>query len=246
MKNFLLLLVFALRAFLHAEKESKPNVLFIAIDDMNDGITLFGKDRPFKTPNLEKLAKRGCSFRRLTAPPACNPSRTSVLTGKRPHLSGVYGNKTNWRKACREIATLPEYFRKHGYQAEGYGKVYHHHGNGAFNDPEAWDKFRKMDAQFMPASKLNGAKRYGSRNTDWGPWPKDEQETETIDFKSVSYAEEALARKQDKPFFLACGIFKPHSPFFAPPKYHALYDGGVDMPVLKKDDWDDLPAAQAS
>jgi arylsulfatase A-like enzyme len=140
---------------------------------------------------------------------------------------------------------LPEYFRKHGYHAEGYGKVYHHHGNGAFNDPKAWDKFRKMDSQFMPEAKLNGAKRYGSRNTDWGPWPKDEEVGETIDFKSVSYAEEALARKQDKPFFLACGIFKPHSPFFAPPKYHALYDDDLAMPLLKKDDWDDLPEGAA-
>ena len=168
MKSFPILLVFALSALLLAGEESKPNVLFIAIDDMNDGITLFGKDRPFKTPNLEKLAKRGVFFSQAyCSSPACNPSRASVLTGKRPHLSGVYGNKTNWRKACREVATLPEYFRTHGYRAEGYGKVYHHHGNGAFNDPGAWDKFRKMDAQFMPENKLNGAKRYGSRNTDW-------------------------------------------------------------------------------
>ena len=86
MKNFPLLLVFALSAFLHAEKEPKPNVLFIAIDDMNDGITLFGKDRPFKTPNLEKLAKRGVFFPGPIArlPPATLPgqafSRASGLT----------------------------------------------------------------------------------------------------------------------------------------------------------------------
>ena len=113
-------------------------------------------------------------------------------------------------KGLPEIATLPEYFRKHGYQAEGYGKVYHHHGNGAFNDPEAWDKFRKMDAQFMPASKLNGAKRYGSRNTDWGRWPKDEQETETIDFKSVGYAEEAWPQTKQALLF---GLRNLQAPF---------------------------------
>ena len=78
MKNLPVLLMFVLSAFLQAKEVRKPNVLFIAIDDMNDGITLFGKDRPFKTPNLEKLAKRGVFF-----------SRASVLTGKRPHLSGV-------------------------------------------------------------------------------------------------------------------------------------------------------------
>ena len=92
MKNFPILIVFLLGAFLLAGEESKPNVLFIAVDDMNDGITLFGKDRPFKTPNLEKLAKRGVFFSRAyCSSPACNPSRASVLTGKRPHLSGVYG-----------------------------------------------------------------------------------------------------------------------------------------------------------
>ena len=165
MKNFPVLLVFALSALLLAGEESKPNVLFIAIDDMNDGITLFGRDRPFKTPHIEKLAKRGVFFSRAyCSSPACNPSRASVLTGKRPHKTGIYGNKTDWREACREVATLPEYFRRHGYRAEGYGKLYHHHGDGAFNDPRAWDEFRKMDPQYMPDSKLNGAKGYGSPN----------------------------------------------------------------------------------
>ena len=97
MKNLPAIFFLLLCALLNAEEESKPNVLFIAIDDMNDGITLFGKDRPFKTPNLEKLAKRGVFFSRAyCSSPACNPSRASVLTGKRPHLTGVYGNKTNW------------------------------------------------------------------------------------------------------------------------------------------------------
>ena len=246
MKNFPVLLVFALSALLLAGEESKPNVLFIAIDDMNDGITLFGRDRPFKTPHIEKLAKRGVFFSRAyCSSPACNPSRASVLTGKRPHKTGIYGNRTDWREACREVATLPEYFRRHGYRAEGYGKLYHHHGEGAFNDPRAWDEFRKMDPQYMPDSKLNGAKGYGSRNTDWGPWPKDGEEARTIDFKSVGYALKALSRKGNKPFFLACGIFKPHSPFFAPPRYHAVYAEDFPMPVLGEDDWADLPTGAA-
>ena len=246
MKNFPVLLVFALSALLLAGEESKPNVLFIAIDDMNDGITLFGRDRPFKTPHIEKLAKRGVFFSRAyCSSPACNPSRASVLTGKRPHKTGIYGNRTDWREACREVATLPEYFRRHGYRAEGYGKLYHHHGEGAFNDPRAWDEFRKMDPQYMPDSKLNGAKGYGSRNTDWGPWPKDGEEARTIDFKSVGYALKALSRNGNKPFFLACGIFKPHSPFFAPPRYHAVYAEDFPMPVLGEDDWADLPTGAA-
>ena len=233
-----------------AAEGRRPNVLLITIDDMNDGIGLFGADRPFKTPNIEALAKRGVFFSRAyCASAACNPSRAAMLTGLRPHKTGVYGNRTDWRGACRGHLTIPEYFRKHGYYAAGFGKVYHHQGNGAFNDPEAWDTFKKMDPQYMPPKKLNGATRYGSRNTDWGSWPENDQESRTIDFKSVGYAIKVLQEKRDrsaKPFFLACGIFKPHSPFFAPPKYHALYNESLPLPLRKDDDWDDLPSGAAA
>ena len=176
-----------------ADAALKPNVLFIAIDDMNDGITLFGEDRPFKTPNIDKLAERGVFFSRAyCSSAACNPSRASILTGKRPHETGIYGNKADWRNACRNVVTIPEYFRKHGYHVESYGKIYHHQLDGAFNDPDSWDRFRKMDPQFMPPSKLNNAKWYGSANTDWGPWPSDEQESMTIDYKSVGYGSNFL------------------------------------------------------
>lgn len=229
---------------------NKPNVLFITIDDMNDGISLFGKDKPFKTPQIEALAKRGVFFSRAyCASPACNPSRAATLTGLRPHKTGIYGNKTDWRGATIEHSTIPEYFRKHGYYTAGFGKIYHHQSDGAFNDPKAWHTFKKMDAQYMPKKKLNGARQYGSRNTDWGGWPKDEQEHRTIDFKSVGYAIDILKQKQPpspsaqgKPFFLACGIFKPHSPFFAPPKYHKQYEATLTLPIRKHDDWNDLPS----
>lgn len=223
-----------------------PNVLFIAVDDMNDGITLFGEDRPFKTPNIRDLTRRGVFFSRAyCASAACNPSRAAILTGKRPHITGAYGNSADWRAAARGCLTLPEYFGRHGYSTAGFGKIYHHHRDGAFNDPASWDKFRKMDAQYMPKEKLNGATKYGSRNTDWGAWPKNSEETKTIDYKSVSYAIGVLKQDHDKPFFLACGIFKPHSPFFAPNKYHELYDKKISLPQRKEDDWSDLPAGAA-
>jgi arylsulfatase A-like enzyme len=228
----------------------KPNVLLIIIDDMNDGISLFGKNRPFKTPHIETLAQRGVFFSRAyCASAACNPSRAATLTGLRPHRTGIYGNNTDWRRATKGHLTLPEYFGRHGYFTAGFGKIYHHQKNGAFNDPAAWDMFKKMDAQYMPQEKLNHAQEYGSRNTDWGPWPRDDQESKTIDFKSVGYAIEALKQQpkssQSKPFFLACGIFKPHSPFFAPPTYHRRYDDSLDLPLRRGDDWDDLPSGAA-
>jgi len=226
-----------------ARAADSPNVLFIAIDDMNDGISLFGEERPFKTPHIRGLAERGVFFSRAyCASPACNPSRAAIISGRRPHNTGIYGNDTDWRAATRGVLTLPEYFGRHGYHTVGFGKIYHHKSNGAFNDPGAWDHFRKMDAQYMPEKKLNGAPSYGSRNTDWGAWPADSEETRTMDYKSVSYAIEVLKQKHDRPFFLACGIFKPHSPFFAPPKYHRLYEEEIALPERKENDWSDLPA----
>jgi arylsulfatase A-like enzyme len=228
----------------------RPNVLLITIDDMNDGISLFGADRPFKTPNIETLAKRGVFFNRAyCASAACNPSRASMLTGLRPHKTGIYGNRTDWRRAAGEHLTLPEYFGRHGYYTAGFGKIYHHHSNGAYNDPDSWDRFKKMDPQYMPPKKLNGATRYGSRNTDWGAWPADDHEEKTIDFKSVGYATRVIEQKRNssgKPFFLACGIFKPHSPFFAPPKYHTRYKTPPPLPPRKEDDWSDLPTGAAA
>ncbi|MDG2383010.1 MAG: sulfatase [Pirellulaceae bacterium] len=229
---------------------SPPNVLLITIDDMNDGISLFGHDRPFKTPHIEQLATRGVFFRRAyCVSAACNPSRAATLTGLRPATTGVYGNATDWRNATKGRLTLPEYFGKYGYHTAGFGKIYHHHGKGRFNDPAAWTTFREMDDQYMPPAKLNGADNYGSRNTDWGAWPKDQDEQKTIDFRSVKYTIDFLKRNRHlakssepaQPFFLACGIFKPHSPFYAPPRYHAFYPDDIPLPLRQVDDWNDLP-----
>ena len=132
-------------AFAESEIKTAPNVLFITIDDMNDGVSLFGKDKPFKTPQVDALAKRGVFFSRAyCTSAACNPSRASMLTGLRPHETGIYGNKTDWRAATKGHLTIPEYFRKQGYHTAGFGKIYHHQYDGAFNDPDAWDNFKKM------------------------------------------------------------------------------------------------------
>jgi arylsulfatase A-like enzyme len=96
----------------------------------------------------------------------------------------------------------------------------------------------------MPPKKLNGAPEYGSPNTDWGPWPADERNT--IDFHTANYCVNTMRKRAaDRPLFLACGIFKPHSPFFAPLKYHETYSG-MEKPVRHADDWDDLPSGAAT
>ena len=221
--------------------QERPDVLFVAIDDMNDWVSLLDPDSPIQTPNLERLAKRGTLFTKAyCASPACNPSRVATLTGLRPTTSGVYGNKSNWRKALPNRKTIMQCFQDGGYEVKGAGKIFHHHLEGAFHDEASFDDFQPMAPQNMPDQKLNGAPEYGSRNTDWGVWPPNE--SDTIDFKTVDYCIEALqAERNGKPLFLACGIFKPHSPFFAPEKYHEPYLG-IELPHRNPEDWGDLPS----
>ena len=110
---------------------AKPNVLFIAIDDMNDWTTLFDPNNPIHTPNLERLARRGTFFTRAyCAAPGCNPSRTAILTGLRPSTSGVYTNRESWRDQLPDVVTLPQHFRRNGYAAIGAGKIFHHGRTG--------------------------------------------------------------------------------------------------------------------
>ncbi|MDF1656888.1 MAG: sulfatase [Verrucomicrobiales bacterium] len=233
--GFLAVFVVALSGFSAAVE--RPDVLFIAVDDMNDWISLLDPDSPIKTPNLERLAARGMSFTRAyCVSPACNPSRVATITGLRPSTSGVYGNKSDWRRALPDRLTLFQQFREVGYFVAGAGKIFHHHLDGAFHDDASFESFEPMREQLYPETKLNGAPEYGSPNTDWGVWPPHEKDS--IDFGTVEAAKRILREApDDRPLFLACGIFKPHSPFFAPQEWHEE----TPLPLRKEDDWDDLP-----
>jgi arylsulfatase A-like enzyme len=222
-------------------KADRPDILFIAVDDMNDWISLLDPSSPIRTPNLERLASRGTLFTRAySASPACNPSRTAALTGIRPSASGVYGNRSDWRRAMPDRATIMQRLRESGYFVRGAGKIFHHHLEGAFHDPRSFDDFQPMRPQLYPLEKLNRGPKSVSINADWGVWPP--REEDSIDFRTADYCIEALQNPpSDQPLLLACGIYKPHSPFFAPAKYHQGY-AGIALPVRKEDDWNDLPA----
>ena len=117
---------------------AKPNVLFIAIDDLNDWIGCLGGHPQARTPNLDQLAKRGVLFTRAyCAAPSCNPSRASLMTGILPSTSGVYHNSQPWRPAMPKAVTLPQHFTEHGYWSAGSGKIYH----GRFPDPASWQTY---------------------------------------------------------------------------------------------------------
>lgn len=220
--------------------QDRPDVLFLIVDDLNDWISLLDPKAPIQTPHLERLARRGMLFTRAyCVSPACNPSRTATLTGLRPSTTGIYGNRSDWRRALPDRKTIMEQFRSAGYEVRGAGKIFHHKPRGVFHDDRSFEDFQPMRTQFYPPEKLNQEKRYGSRNTDWGEWP--ERVEDTVDYPTTQYALKTLRRKdRERPLFLACGFYKPHSPFFAPSAYHGLYRD-ITLPARDPKDWSDLP-----
>ena len=238
--GLLLILFPVLSARLQAiEQNSQPDVLFIVVDDLNDWISLLDEESPVRTPNLKRLAARGTLFTQAyCVSAACNPSRAAVMTGLRPSTTGVYGNRSDWRHAVPDRLTIMERFRRAGYLVTGAGKIFHHHLNGAFHDDRSFERFQQMRPQLYPPAKLNRAPAYGSRNTDWGVWPPDEEDA--IDSVTLKFCSDALTAPRDRPLFVACGLFKPHSPFFAPAEYHRATEH-ILPPPRNADDWLDLP-----
>ena len=228
-------------AFTAERGHDKPNVLFIAVDDLNDWIGCLGGHPDTRTPNLDRLAKRGVLFTNAhCAAPACNPSRAALMTGIRPSTSGVYTNPQPWRPPLKDAVTLPQHFMAHGYYAEGGGKIYH----GRFPDPPSWkayfpsQKQNKPPDPMPPKRPLNGIPN--TAHFDWGPVRvKDE---EMGDRKVADWACGRLAEKRDEPFFLGCGFFRPHLPWYVPPKYFDMFPPEkVTLPKVQKNDLDDVP-----
>ncbi len=221
------------------DKDSKkPNVLFIAVDDLNDWTGFLGGYKGVKTPNLDRLAGRGEFFTRAyCSAPACNPSRASLLCGVRPSTSGVYYNPNPWRAQMPDAVTLPQHFMAAGYIVHGAGKIFH----GGFKDPESWQVYFARPQSMYPKNRPVNGIRPGS-HFDWGPitgGDKDMGDTQVTDF-GVKF----LAQQHDKPFFLAVGIFRPHLPWYAPQKYFDEYPlEDIVLPKVKEDDLDDVPPA---
>ena len=245
---------------------SKPNILFIAIDDMNNWTSAMGG--PAKTPNMERLAKAGKLFTNAyCVVPACNPSRVAIMTGVRPETSGQYVNEGNFRDlpGNADRVTLPKYLQKFGYESVAVGKVFHNSaGKGTVpdprSDPQSWTYQYPSEVgtkghqlyldQNNQAKWLNGAMykkdmninkpEYLSKFGVWGVTP--EKKEQTFDWKNAQTASKYLRKKHDKPFFLAVGLFRPHSPQIAPQEFFDMYPlDSIQVPELPKDDLNDIP-----
>lgn len=236
---------FASSAHAQAGPAKKPNVLFIAIDDLNDWIGCLGGHPDAKTPNLDRLASRGTLFTNAHCPaPLCNASRAALMTGIRTASTGVYGNNQPFRlsTALANAETLPMHFRAAGYEAFGAGKIYH----GAFPDPQSWDRYWPSQEETQPHDPMP-EKRPASMpppvsNFDWGPI--DVADDDMGDGKITRWAEGELAKKHDKPFFMAVGVYKPHLPWYVPRKYFEMFPPEkITLPNVNEHDLDDIPEA---
>jgi arylsulfatase A-like enzyme len=226
-----------------SKQTKRPNVLFIAIDDLNDWVGCLGGHPDVKTPNLDKLAQRGVLFTNAyCSAPACNPSRASLMTGILPSTSGVYNNSQPWRKSpvLADAVTLPQHFMAYGYRVVGGGKIYH----GGFPDPPSWHQYfpsqkkNKPDDPMPPNRPLNGIPK--TAHFDWGL--VDVGDEEMGDWKVADWAIGELSMKHDKPFFLGCGFFRPHLPWYVPKKYFDMYPlDKVTLPDVNENDLDDVP-----
>ena len=237
-------------AGINAEPAARPNVLFVAFDDLGDWIQPLDPSSPIAMPNLDRLVRRGVLFRRAyCAAPECNPSRAALLSGRRPTTSGVYANAADWKQVMPDAVMLPRYFREQGYRSVGAGKIYHH-VDRHFHDEASFDDYLPFVTDRLPPQKLNGLTRSrapdGSDEPlaptfDWGLTT--EGGADMLDTRSADYAVGFLRQKQDRPFFLAVGFFRPHLPYFTPADALARYPAAtMPLPPVKADDLADVPA----
>ena len=223
-------------------KVKKPNVLFIAIDDLNDWIGCLGGHPDTKTPNLDRLAKRGVLFTKAyCASPSCNPSRAALLTGIRPSTLGVYSNGQPWResKVLKDAVTLPQHFMAHGYHARGGGKIFH----GRFNDSASWHEW--FDSGGAPPLSLKERRNPHSRagGIVWGNL-HETPVSEMPDYRLASWTADFLSKQHDRPFFVGCGFKKPHMSWQVPGSYYEKFPlDKIAIPEVPDDDLDDIPPA---
>lgn len=242
-----------------ANAADRPNVLFLAVDDMNDWIGCLETTPRAITPNIDKLAARGVNFTNAhTAGVFCAPSRAAIFSGQYASTTGCY-RTPHYFVSHPEIESLQMSFAKGGYTTLGAGKLFHHPA-GAI-DQRGWTEFYlrnksqraagwpldswSEETPFpspFPASIYNAGEQIsGGLFLEWGAIPN-EQEEEMADTKRINWTVEQLKRHHEKPFFLACGIYAPHFPNYCPQKYFDLYDPReIELPPYKDDDLEDLP-----
>jgi len=234
------------KAQTEAQPESRPNVLFIAIDDLSDWVGCLGGHPNAKTPNIDRLAAAGTLFTNAHCQgPICGPSRASLLSGLYPHTTGVYQQPVSGQPLPEDTEhfrghLLPEYFAAHGYTTYGCGKITHGYpielafehsqGDVGGSGPKPAERIH----YHLPDVPYTGTQ------TDWGAFP--DSDDKMPDHKAANWAIERIADAGDGPFFLAVGFRRPHVPFYVPQKWFDLHPlDELQLPEVRDDDLDDVP-----
>jgi iduronate 2-sulfatase len=225
----------------------KLNVLYIVSDDLNNSLGCYGHPL-VKSPNIDRLAARGTRFERAYCQfPLCNPSRSSFLTGLRPDQTTIFDNARKFRDEIPNVVTMPQLFQKHGYFVARVGKLYHYGvptqiGTDGLDDPPSWQQVinpRGRDKDDEPQIFTLKEGQFGG-TLSW--LAADGTDAEQTDGHGAAAAIKLLEAHQHKPFFLACGFYRPHTPYVAPKPYFARYPlDGLKLAGGPASDRDDIP-----
>ncbi|MDB4652787.1 sulfatase-like hydrolase/transferase [Akkermansiaceae bacterium] len=251
MKILLIFFLPLVAPILSAKTPDKPDILFISVDDLNDWISPLGGHPQSITPNFQRLADRSVLFTNAHCPaPACGPCRAAILSGIAPHRSGLYENMQPLREVMPDVTLMPRHFSNHGYHSSGSGKILHY-----VIDPRSWDDYfpdKEKDNPFpktrypnkRPVSLPRGGP-WQYTETDWGPLDVTDKEFGGDYAVSQWISKRLTLPPADKPFFLACGLYRPHEPWFVPAKYFKPFPlEKVQLPPgYRANDLDDVPPA---
>ncbi|MBP8257804.1 MAG: sulfatase, partial [Opitutaceae bacterium] len=222
-----------------AAEAARPNVLLICLDDLKPVLGCYG-DPLAKTPNIDRLARRGVTFEKAYCNQAlCSPSRNSLMTGMRPTSMGIYDLTTNFREAVPDAVTLPQYFSRYGFRTEALGKILHttngnHEDVGSWTEPHFWSDIGSGTKATASNQKGQVNKQRGAVRSRPAIVKDDVPDNFYTDGR---IADEAVKRlgdaksKSDVPWFMAVGFLKPHLPFHIPKRYWDMHDRSKFTPA---------------
>jgi len=234
-------------SFTRAADGPKLNVLYIVSDDLNNQLGCYG-DPTVKSPRIDELAARGVRFERAYCQfPLCNPSRASFLTGLRPDQTGVLENATQFRKNVPDAVSIGQMFQQAGYFVARVGKLYHYGvpmqiGTDGLDDKPSWQKVlnpRGRDRDDEPKIFSLTPGQFGGTPSWLAADGEDEEQTDAI---GAEMTIKLLEENKNQPFFIACGFYRPHTPYVAPKKYFEMYPRDkLPLAEQKEGDLDDIP-----
>jgi len=267
MKKLILVYVFLLLSQFTIAQEPM-NILMIAVDDLNDWVGFMDGHPQTKTPNMDRLAAQSMVFENAQcAAPSCGPSRSALMSGIAPHNSGIHKNNQDLRSSpvLKNAVMIPRYFSNHGYTSMVRGKIFHH----ADMDAQTWDimsnqnkdkleipkeqltdmspykNIKADNALFSDEVKNTKGKKHGKRNGNlyWQSVMTPKELTK--DYQNATWAakwlQDTANQKTPVPFFLACGIFRPHLPWVVPAEHFSRFDlNETKLPLIKDDDLSDV------